>query len=369
MFLVVVAVSGLMSSAQAATNDFIADGNITVNDLSVGSQGAVVDLFIFSGAEAESWSVASGVFTVTNPGTSFTVGSSDAGAASFKVTLSGAQVACTDNATPGTTYVTVPTDTGVYTITPQESLCAASASVILLGGGGGGGSSAPTTYQTYTPDVDTTAQTTTPPADTTPTTGDTNIVNVRADALTIFSGTKAEIAAKAGKAIDSAKEAEYDTSIVSRVVASEASVSSAVRERVVAFVTYGSPTTDALGAGERGGVVNSFKEAFGKLPESNDDWEDVVKIANGRWPGQTSATREETAEGNFRAIYLRAPDRSNPNDDAAVVVMAYGLRSRNRKLESEKAAIKIYEDIFNRMPVSATSWDAVRAIAYSGATR
>ena len=124
-----------------------------------------------------------------------------------------------------------------------------------------------------------------------------------------------------------------------------------------------------LGAGERAGVVSSFKEAFGKVPESQTDWEDVVKIANGRWPSQTSDDKESSAESAFEKIYLRTPERDNAKDDAAVVVMAYGLRPANRNMGSEQAALKIFRGIFKKAPSNASDWDTVRAIAYSGATR
>lgn len=365
--------------AQAATTDFTADANITVSGVTMGD--TTVDLLIMSGSTAASWTFNSGTFTVTDPGT-FNVGSSDSTVNAIKMTNSNSlPVPCSTNTTPGTSYVTAPTDSGTYTITPMTESCDGGG--VVGGGGGGGGGSTPSTYQTYDPNTgelttdgatetaDTTTTTTTPTvADSTAAaSADTNITEVKADAANVATKSRAEVAVAAGKGIDTALEAAYDADIVERVVASESSVASQVREKIVTFVTYGSPTTDKLGAGERGGVVNSFKEAFGKLPQTNEDWEDVVKIANGRWPGQTDSARETVAEGNFEAIYLRTPDRTSPNDDAAVVVMAYGLRSRNRNLDSEKAAIKIYEDIFNRAPSSATSWDAVRAIAYSGATR
>jgi hypothetical protein len=135
------------------------------------------------------------------------------------------------------------------------------------------------------------------------------------------------------------------------------------------FVAYGTPTTLKLGAGERAGVVNSYKAAFGKLPSTEEEWQDVIKIANGRWPSERNDLSEANAEAAFRKIYLRAPDRSNPHDDAAVTVIAYGLRPANRNLDSERAAIRIFKAIYGYNPSSATAWDIVRAIAYSGATR
>ncbi|MBI5465857.1 MAG: hypothetical protein HY974_01040, partial [Candidatus Kerfeldbacteria bacterium] len=114
------------------------------------------------------------------------------------------------------------------------------------------------------------------------------------------------------------------------------------------FIALGTQTTDKLGAGERAGVVNSFYTAFGNVPQSETEWADVIKIANGRFPEQTNTARERAVEGTFKKIYTRAPDRSNPNDNAAVVVMAYGLRSANRNLNSEQAAIKSFKSIFSK---------------------
>ena len=135
------------------------------------------------------------------------------------------------------------------------------------------------------------------------------------------------------------------------------------------FVAYGSPDTAKLGAGERAGVINSFRAAFSKLPQSEIDWQDIIKIANGRWPNQRSEQTENNATDSFLKIYLRLPNRADAHDDAAVVVMAYGLRPVQRNLGSEAAAIKIFKAIYGYNPTSATDWDIARAIAYSGATR
>ncbi|MCP3682238.1 MAG: fibronectin type III domain-containing protein [bacterium] len=135
------------------------------------------------------------------------------------------------------------------------------------------------------------------------------------------------------------------------------------------FVAYGTDTTLKLGEGERAGVVNSYKSALGKMPKTDAEWSDVIKIANGRWPSETSEETEANATAAFKKIYKRAPDRSNPHDDAAVVVISYGLRPTDRNLNSEKAAIKSFRAIYGYDPVSAVAWDIVRAIAYSGATR
>ena len=135
------------------------------------------------------------------------------------------------------------------------------------------------------------------------------------------------------------------------------------------FIVYGTETTQILGAGERAGVVNSYKKAFNKVPRTEEEWKDCIAIGNGRWPGETSPTAESKAKEEFKKVYLRDADMAHPNDNAAVTVISYGLRPDNRNMSSEAAAINIFKGIFRYNPTSALEWDIVRAIAYSGATR
>lgn len=135
------------------------------------------------------------------------------------------------------------------------------------------------------------------------------------------------------------------------------------------FIQNGTFLTKKLGAGERGGVVNSFFAAFGRLPKTETDWQDVVKIARGRWPGQSNAKAEANAKAMFKKIYKREADMKNARDNAAVTIVAYGLRSVSRNTVNEANSIKSFKAIYGKAPVSATDWDIVRAIAYSGAKR
>jgi len=118
-------------------------------------------------------------------------------------------------------------------------------------------------------------------------------------------------------------------------------------------------------------VVNSFKAAFNKLPTTQTDLTDVVKIANGRWPSQTSATAVAAANEQFQKVYLRSADMNNTNDNAAITIMSYGLQqqAKNRSLKSEAAGIKTFKAVYSRMPSSSQDWNVVAAITYSGATR
>lgn len=154
------------------------------------------------------------------------------------------------------------------------------------------------------------------------------------------------------------------------IVKSPHSLSEKDKNAISYFIDAGTPTTIILGAGERAGVLNSYLSVFDKLPRGVLEWQDVIKIANGRWPNEKNIEAEEqAADVFFNAIYERKPDMNNPNDNAAVTVIAYGLRPGQRNLESEKNAINIYRSIFDKSPSEASDWDLVRAIAYSGATR
>ena len=149
-------------------------------------------------------------------------------------------------------------------------------------------------------------------------------------------------------------------------------ISSAVEDAIKNFITYGvDENTKKLGEGERAAVMYSYKEAFNKLPETEEELEDAIKIANGRWPSLMNNEAENRAKEQFKKIYLRDPDMNNAHDAAAVKVMAYGLRQKaeNRNLNSERRALRFFKAIFGHMPDSTEDWNALQAITYSGATR
>lgn len=124
----------LATPVMAATDDFTADGNITIAAVTFGETTA--DLLILSGSTAESWSYDAGAVTVANPGT-FQIGSSDATVKTIRLTQGATTVACAVNVTPGTSYVTAPTTAGTYTISPSalttcQDQCAAVANAATL---------------------------------------------------------------------------------------------------------------------------------------------------------------------------------------------------------------------------------------------
>ncbi|MBU3906047.1 carboxypeptidase regulatory-like domain-containing protein [Patescibacteria group bacterium] len=195
------------------------------------------------------------------------------------------------------------------------------------------------------------------------------IITIASEAAEIVKANINALLGKLGFKRDLAKEQVSVKKYVKALIKDTAGISEKTQHALTNFIAYGTDTTIILGEGERAGVVNSYKSAFNKLPATEDEWNDVIKIANGRWPSETNDLSEANAEAAFEKIYLRKADRSNPHDDAAVTVIAYGLRPANRNLDSEKTAIKTFRHIYGYDPSSATAWDIVRAIAYSGATR
>lgn len=135
------------------------------------------------------------------------------------------------------------------------------------------------------------------------------------------------------------------------------------------FIVYGTRGTQRLGAGERAAVINSYYQAYGKLPNTEDEWSDVLKIASGRWPSERSAAAEAQAKIEFKKVYARNAVMTNNIDENAIMVIAYGLLPLQRNLNSEKVAIKTFVWVYDHNPVSALAWNIVRAIAYSGARR
>ncbi|MFH1564959.1 MAG: putative Ig domain-containing protein [bacterium] len=195
------------------------------------------------------------------------------------------------------------------------------------------------------------------------------LADIAQDANDVYDGNVVLTLANTDSKRDFKAESDGYKDYTSKLTSGAVGLSSNNIYAITNFVVYGTKTTQTLGVGERAGVINSYKSAFGKLPSSQAEWEDVVKIANGRWPSETNSAAEVKAKEEFKKIYKKEANMANPNDNAAVTVIAYGLRPSDRNLGNEKIAANFFKAIFKYNPASATDWDIVRAIAYSGATR
>lgn len=136
---------------------------------------------------------------------------------------------------------------------------------------------------------------------------------------------------------------------------------------IAKFIHDGTETTSRLGAGERAGVIESYWEVFNKLPKTENEWEDVIKIANSRYPEELN--REQEMKKFFQAIFNREPNLKNLHDEIAIAILTYGFRPTERNLFNEAAGIKSFKWIFKRNPKTALDWNIIRTIAYSGAQR
>lgn len=155
--------------------------------------------------------------------------------------------------------------------------------------------------------------------------------------------------------------------------------SAADLERTVAYISYGTQTTKEIGAGERAGALNSYIAACGKMPQIEAEWSDLLKIASGRFPSNKCDKTKGSALINFQRVFGRLPDSQNANDQAALMIIQYGLLPvkavkadgkakivPNRDTKKEKQAIAVFRKKFRFDPKTATAWNVVRAIAYSG---
>jgi hypothetical protein len=135
------------------------------------------------------------------------------------------------------------------------------------------------------------------------------------------------------------------------------------------FIVYGTLSTKHLGAGERAAVINSYYRAYSRLPDSEAEWSDALKIANGRWPSERNTKSEAQAKLEFKKVYARDAVMSNNIDENAIMIIAYGLMPLPRNLNNERIAITTFRWVYGHNPVNALAWNIVRAIAYGGAGR
>jgi len=160
--------------------------------------------------------------------------------------------------------------------------------------------------------------------------------------------------------------AKIASSSAARLTGVAAEANDIISGQVRDFVAAGTESTAKLGAGERVGVLNSYKSSFGKSPQTQVEWEDIIRISNNQLPLAINLAAEKRAKMEFKRVYQREADIKNFSDQTAINMITYGLRPERRDLNSERAGIRIFVGIYKYLPVSALDWDTIRAIAYSG---
>ncbi len=232
--------------------------------------------------------------------------------------------------------------------------------------------SLPVTVTSFAAPVVATSATSTPTAATAGTTsaatGDAVLATNANEAAMISGGNEATITGMVSATRNTTLEASNMTQYIKPLL-SVLNLATAAINNLDYFVVYGTPLTLKLGAGERAGVLSSYKQAYGKLPVSAAEWSDLIKIGVGRWPTETSASAVASAKTEFTKIYKRAANMSNSTDANAITIIAYGLRTTVRNTNSEKVAILSFQSVYGHAPINPLAWNIVRAIAYSGASK
>ncbi|MDP2753741.1 MAG: hypothetical protein Q8P40_05040, partial [Nitrospirota bacterium] len=198
------------------------------------------------------------------------------------------------------------------------------------------------------------------------------IVKINNSANFLYQNKLAQILSELQGLRDIVKEQQTQIKYLAQLKKDAQQLSQTAENALNTFITYGvDDNTKKLGAGERAAVIHSFKSVFKKLPETEDELADVIKIANGRWPSQISEESEKQAKEQFQKIYKKIADKDNLYDNAAITIMAYGLRQKagNRNLNSEKQGIQIFMHIYDYYPTTTEDWNIMQAITYSGASR
>ena len=256
------------------------------------------------------------------------------------------------------------------------------------GGGGGGGSSnvststpASTSSVPATSDIPPATSAITPtvePVTTHPAVlGEAVTQTVSPDIARIMSEAEAVrgedsfavLAAQMNLARNTTQEQQQYNKYIQKLVVGVTSLDDAKINSLTSFVVYGTPLTKILGSGERASVLASYQATYGQLPTDQSEWEDVIKIGNGRWPTERRASKEAEAKKVFKTVYRRSPNMENSRDNVAIIVMTYGLRPSLRNTKSEAAALKTYRAVFKKLPANVIDWNVLRAITYSGAKR
>ncbi len=136
------------------------------------------------------------------------------------------------------------------------------------------------------------------------------------------------------------------------------------------FVENGTEETERLGKGTRRGCLNSYVSAFGRMPDSESELADLVRICSGILPAERNKGSERYHQlRTYQLLYGKsAKVVSGSKEEKFVLIATYGLRpsTEERDLKKEAAATRAYTKKARKSKLNSDDWDIVRAIAYSG---
>jgi hypothetical protein len=150
------------------------------------------------------------------------------------------------------------------------------------------------------------------------------------------------------------------------VLAKTVSANTATKQTITDFITYGTEQTAKLSKDDRAKVTTTYKNVFGKLPTTETQWADLIRIAKGETPETKNAKAETDAAKEFKKIYGRVAKTTNAADKKAIDMIAYGLLSTTKNAKAEKTATDLFKKIYKHAPKTDKEIIIARAMAYSG---
>ena len=138
------------------------------------------------------------------------------------------------------------------------------------------------------------------------------IITIAAEAADIAKVDINALLGKLGFKRDLAKESVSTKKYVKALIKDAKGITANKEQAINNFIAYGTATTQILGAGERAGVVSSYKKAFGKLPTTETEWSDAIKIGNGRWPPKEAPPPRLKPPLNSRKSISERPTCNKP---------------------------------------------------------
>ncbi|GEM_PF-6078595 len=139
-----------------------------------------------------------------------------------------------------------------------------------------------------------------------------------------------------------------------------------ILEAPISYVPSLKGVIEALGTTkEAQSLIDNYKAVYGKVPKTEAQWTDTVRLAEGLPPVTRNVKAEKSNATVFKKLFKRAP-ATTVADQTAVLMLTYGMRPESRSLESEKAGIAKFRKTYKKAPKTNADWNAVRAYAYSG---
>ncbi|MEI8360908.1 MAG: hypothetical protein WCG01_02175 [bacterium] len=129
------------------------------------------------------------------------------------------------------------------------------------------------------------------------------------------------------------------------------------------FIIYGTKSSQKISWNKRYYLLKSYEAIYGRLPDSTQDWFDVLRIANGLTPDHLIKGRNIWAEKRYEQVYKMRP-KNDQKSREQLNIIAYGLsNSADNDQILQKEALAKYQTVYKDGPRNQNDWNLVRSIA------